>query len=583
MEDDNKTKNDLIEELKGLRNEVRSLKSAHAGIKAEPATSKESRDIFRRLFHNSSDAILVHGLEGRISDVNLKALEKLGYSRDEMLSLNISALHPKESLDLLNSALKTIYRDGSVAFNIDYKKKDGSVFPAEVSSGLLMVEGDILIQSLIRDITARRDVEDKLRSSEAVFRTFFDRSPTGIIIYPIVKDPLSRPLKFADFNPAFHEFLGYTRAELEGKSVVDVSYPEDMVDNTGLMNELLAGKRSSYQMEKRYIKKDGEVVWGLINVTTLRDPYGKTSHIMTTILDITQRKKAKEWLIAERNFSKSIINSLPDIFYCFDDKGKFLLWNENYERISGYSAQEISEMKVFDFFAGKDKKAIYETVREVFEQGRSTVEASLVLKNEDRVPYFFTGLRTEIDGKTYILGTGLDISDRKKMEEELRGMSLSDELTGLYNRRGFMTLAEQELRIAHRMKRGVILLYADLDDLKVINDGFGHIEGDNMLKDTARFLQELFRESDIIARIGGDEFVVFSIQTTETSVDTIHSRFETFLKEFNQKRDQPYMLSISIGIVHYKEDCPDSIEALLVQADKLMYKHKKDKHKRKKA
>lgn len=583
MEDDKKTKNDLIEELNRLRSEVQSLRNAHDGIPAEDVPSKEGHDIYRSIFYNSNDGILIHDLEGKILDVNMKAVERLGYSRQDLLSINISALHPGGSLDLLKSALKKIYSDGSVTFVIDYKKKDGGVFPAEVSSGLLRTGGDILIQSLFRDITARRDLEDKLRSSEMMFRTFFDRSPTGIIIYPLVKDPLHKQLKFAYFNSAFHDFFGYTRAEIEAKSVADISHPKDMVDNSGLLDELLAGRLDSYHMEKRYIKKDGEMIWGLINVTTLRDSYGATSHVMTSLLDITERKKIKEALIADRNFSTSIINSLPDIFYCFDDKGKFLLWNENYEKVSGYSADEISGMKVFDFFTGKDKKAIYETVREVFEQGSSTVEASLVLKNEERVPYCFTGLRTEINGKTYLLGTGMDISNRKKMEEALLGMSLSDELTGLYNRRGFMTLAEQELRIAHRMKRGVILLYADLDDLKVINDGFGHVEGDNMLKDTASFLQELFRESDIIARIGGDEFVVFSIQTTDTSVDTIHSRFETFLKEFNEKRDQPYMLSISIGIVHYKEDCPDSIEDLLAQADMLMYENKKKKHERKKA
>ncbi|MDO8283337.1 MAG: PAS domain S-box protein [Thermodesulfovibrionia bacterium] len=545
--------------------------------KKEPAN--EGHELYRNLFHYSNDGIFIHDLEGNILDVNQKAADQLGYSRQDILSLNISSLHPAESLHLLKSALKAIYSDGSARLVIDFKKKDGGLFPAEVSSGLFNVDGDILIHGVIRDISARREVEDKLRNSEMMFRAFFDRSTTGIIIYPIVKDPLKEQLKFADFNSAFHDFFGYTRAEIEGKSVDDISHPDDMIDNTGLMNDLLAGRRSGYQMEKRYFKKGGEIIWGLVNVTTLRDPYGNNSHVMTTLLDITQRKKVKEALIAERNFSKSIINSLPDIFFCFDAAGKFLLWNENYEKVSGYSSDEISKMNVFDFFTGKEKKLIFEKIKEVFEHGRSTVEANLVLKNEKRVPYYFTGLRTEIEGKTYLLGTGMDISNRKRMEEELRGLSLSDELTGLYNRRGFMTLAEQELRIARRMKRGVILLYADLDDLKVINDGFGHIEGDNMLKDTARFLQELFRESDIIARIGGDEFVVFSIQTTDTSVDTIQSRFDACLKDFNQKRNQPYMLSISIGIVHYKEDCPDSIEALLTQADKLMYEHKRDKHK----
>ncbi|MBI4843953.1 MAG: PAS domain S-box protein [Nitrospirae bacterium] len=547
---------------------------------AETAWPSGAESLYKNAFLHSNDGIFICDIEGNIADANQKASHLLGYTREELLARNISSLHPEDSIELAGSALKSIFSSGSANFVVSFRKKDGTAFPADVSSSLFRADGGIFIQSAVRDITPRRAAENKLMESELMFREFFKRSPTGIIIYPVTKEPLERKLDFAIMNSTFHNLFGYTKEEISKLSVSDISHPDDMEHNSALLNEMLSGMRDNYQMEKRYVRKGGETFWGLINVTTLRDAFGRNSHVMTTLIDITQRKKAKEALIAERNFSISIINSLPDIFYCFDDAGKFLLWNENFERISGYSADEISGRSVFDFFSGKDKKAVYDTVREVFERGKSTVEANLVLKNERKIPYFFIGQRTDIDGKTYLLGTGMDISERKKMEEDLRGLSLSDELTGLYNRRGFMTLAEQELRIARRMKRGVILFYADLDDLKVINDGFGHVEGDNMIKDTARFLQELFRESDIIARIGGDEFTVFSIQTTDTSVDTIRSRFDIQLDDFNRKREKPYRLSISIGIVHYREDCPDTIEELLTQADKLMYDHKKSKNKR---
>ncbi len=438
-------------------------------------------------------------------------------------------------------------------------------------------------KELIDELKKLRNEVSDLRSvheRELMHIGYFDRSPTGIVIYPIVEKPLSKELKFAKFNSAFHNLLGYTKDEIKGMSVEDVSHPADIGVNIGLIDELISGRRDGYQIEKRYIRKDGETFWGLLNVTALRDIYSNPSHVMSTLVDITQRKKAEQSLVTERNFSKAVINSLPDIFYCFDESGKFLLWNKNYEKVSGYSAEEISQRSVFDFFIGKDKKAIYETVREVFEQGQATVEANLIHKDNSKVPYFFTGTQAEIDGKLYLLGTGMDISGRKEMEEELHALSLSDDLTGLYNRRGFMTLAEQELRIARRMKRGVILLYADLDRLKRINDDFGHQEGDSLIVESARFLQDLFRESDIIARIGGDEFVVFSIQTTDTSVETIKGRFEEYLADFNNNRKKPYDLSISIGIVHYKDDCPGTVEELLAEADVLMYKHKKSKGKK---
>ena len=107
--------------------------------------------------------------------------------------------------------------------------------------------------------------------------------------------------------------------------------------------------------------------------------------------------------------------------------------------------------------------------------------------------------------------------ERKRAEEAIRALSLEDELTGLANRRGFFTLAEQQLKVARRTKTGLFLLFADVDGLKATNDRFGHAEGDRLIRDAARILRATFRDSDIVARIGGDEFVVLMIQTDDTA------------------------------------------------------------------
>jgi diguanylate cyclase (GGDEF)-like protein len=169
----------------------------------------------------------------------------------------------------------------------------------------------------------------------------------------------------------------------------------------------------------------------------------------------------------------------------------------------------------------------------------------------------------------------MEIDQRKKLEEELRSMSLTDDLTGLYNRRGFMTLADQQLKIANRLKRGVLILYADLDNMKYINDTFGHKEGDAALIETANILKKIFRESDIIARIGGDEFVVYPVEHSDKSAKALDERFQKHFKDYSEKRGRNYRLSTSIGIVHYENKCPPSIHKLLDQADKMMYKKKR--------
>jgi diguanylate cyclase (GGDEF)-like protein len=167
-----------------------------------------------------------------------------------------------------------------------------------------------------------------------------------------------------------------------------------------------------------------------------------------------------------------------------------------------------------------------------------------------------------------------DVSDLKQLEQKLRSLSLTDELTGLYNRRGFFTMIEQILKQAKREKRGLFLAYADLDNLKAINDLLGHHEGDRVLVQTAAILRATFRESDIIARIGGDEFVVIPRDSGEDNADIIKARFQRNVRGHNEKVNFPFTLSISLGMAYYDPDSPCSIDELLRQAEKLMYDDK---------
>ena len=164
-----------------------------------------------------------------------------------------------------------------------------------------------------------------------------------------------------------------------------------------------------------------------------------------------------------------------------------------------------------------------------------------------------------------------------KLQERLRSMSVTDELTGLYNRRGFFTLAEQELKLANRMKRDVFLFYIDIDNLKEINDRLGHLEGDMMILETANILRGTFRQSDTIARIGGDEFVIVLNGAKKADAEVIASRLQKNLDEFNTRMNLGVQLSMSVGIAFYNPENPASIDELLSQADKSMYEQKRYK------
>jgi diguanylate cyclase (GGDEF)-like protein len=164
-----------------------------------------------------------------------------------------------------------------------------------------------------------------------------------------------------------------------------------------------------------------------------------------------------------------------------------------------------------------------------------------------------------------------------KLQERLRSMSVTDELTDLYNRRGFFALAEQELKLANRLRRSVFLFYLDIDNLKDINDNYGHLEGDMMILETANILRRTFRQSDTISRIGGDEFVVILNGAKKADVDIVASRLQANLEDFNKQMNRGYKLSMSVGIAFYNPEEPASIDELLSQADKSMYENKKYK------
>jgi len=172
-----------------------------------------------------------------------------------------------------------------------------------------------------------------------------------------------------------------------------------------------------------------------------------------------------------------------------------------------------------------------------------------------------------------------NIGERDRAEEMLRLLSLTDELTGLYNRRGFSTLSEQQFRIASRDRKSLLLVSADFDGLKDINDTFGHTEGDLALIETATILKECVRKSDIVARIGGDEFVLLLTAGNE-GFDTpkLVDRLQKLIEKHNRKSIHRWKIFISIGFARRSPDSGQSLDDLIVQADKMMYEQKKKKH-----
>jgi len=166
--------------------------------------------------------------------------------------------------------------------------------------------------------------------------------------------------------------------------------------------------------------------------------------------------------------------------------------------------------------------------------------------------------------------------ERHRSRVLLQQLSFNDELTGLLNRRGFLSMAQQQLKIAQREDWELVLLFADLDSLKNINDNFGHTEGDRALKSIATVLKKTFRTSDLIARLGGDEFIVLALNAPAAGVQKMKTRLKSNLDRHNSQ-NRYYQLSLSIGIAQFDPSHETSLESMIVEADKALYDNKRKK------
>lgn len=272
-------------------------------------------------------------------------------------------------------------------------------------------------------------------------------------------------------------------------------------------------------------------------------------------------------------------SSLVGIFLIQEEK--FVYVNPRSVEIFGYPPKLENLNDFLDLISPEDRERFKERYNLVLNKSLDfIIDEFKGRKSYKETIYFEISMVNIIyNSKPTILGTILDITYRKKLEEELKILSITDSLTELHNRRGFFTLAEHTLGLAKRLNKKVVILFIDLDYMKWINDNLGHSIGDQALIDTANILRNTFRQNDLIARIGGDEFVVLGVIGEENHKEKILERLINNVKEFNEKNERSYEISLSIGSVVYEPQENLSIEDLLGKADQLMYEDKRRKKK----
>jgi diguanylate cyclase (GGDEF)-like protein/PAS domain S-box-containing protein len=296
---------------------------------------------------------------------------------------------------------------------------------------------------------------------------------------------------------------------------------------------------------------------------------------VTCIKDMSAAARAEAQLKESEEKYRALVESTDDSIYLVDRQCRYLFMNRKHIKRMGFAGNEFLGRAYADFHSPEEDEWLQEKVARVFETGESLHHEHRSQRDGNDFLLTLSPVRQEDGRISAVTVISKNVTTLKKLEEELRSLSLTDALTGLHNRRGFFTLAELQLRLADRRKQGVYMLYADMDSLKEINDTYGHKEGDRALLETARLMQKTYRASDVVSRIGGDEFAVIPVGTAEDKMSVIIDRFQRNLDAFNSQGHLAYPLSVSIGLVMYDPMNPLPLDELLSRADKMMYERKR--------
>ena len=402
---DNRGKSDKISNPK---------RRASRGKRVRPLAPRQFLDIIEHM----NDGVVVLDRDWRYIYVNQKAAVML---------------QREKSSDLIGKHIWTEYPEGiGQPFHLAYEKamreQTPIVFEEHYEPWDLWFENRIYpspdrLLILFTEITERKRTEQLLEERQHLLQKILDTEPGTVYIYDLEER------RNVYVNRHWLSTFGYTPEETQAMGdelLTIIIHPDDIsliAEHHANWRQVSEGKIRTLQYRVR--SKAGEWRWLYSREAPFtRDESGEVRQILGIAHDVTDRLRMQQAVLKEKDLSNAILDSLPGIFYLYDRTGNSLRWNKNLEIISGYTAEEILQMHPLDFFQEREREYLAEREKEVFVRGSSAAEANFTTKKGELLPYYFTGKRIEIDGQPYLIGMGIDITQRREVEEELRKLNL---------------------------------------------------------------------------------------------------------------------------------------------------------------
>ncbi len=583
--------------LEGRQDELGRLSRALQGMaQATQAMVEQARFNqlhFQQLFTDIRDAAFIIDAQGRVEDINPAGLAIFGYASVDQLRRLPSTEALFADQDQRRRYLDLIREQGYAHdFPALMRRQNGQVFHALITATARPGgEGRF---GLVRDVTAALSQQRALEESEERYRRLVENAPDVIYRWDIPGNC------FAYISPAIYPVTGRQPEEIVNNTEIlwQIIHPDYRRQVAQEWEEQIQGQGPLIQEhEFQVVHRQGEAHWLRVRSLLVRDAQGRPVGLEGIATDITERKQVEQALRQGRRMLEASLAGLPAAVMVVDRQHQVAHWNLAMARLTGTPAEEVvgtnRQWRPFyreprpvmaDLIVDQDLDGL---VRHYGDSGlkRSTLveegwEAEAFfpdLGGQPRHIYFLSAPVHDDSGQVVLaLETLVDLSEKRKLEEELVRLSITDELTGLFNQRFFYATLGREIEAAKRYGQSLCLVMLDLDRFKSYNDRFGHLEGDRVLKACGQDLRAQVRTTDLACRYGGEEFVVLLPRTFLEEACRVAQRVRTGVKSLQFQPPDPnggpartVGITVSLGVAEYRSGL--SLEDLVRRADQALY------------